>query len=137
MPYVMDCSIALAWVFQDEATAETEALRDSLLDDLAIVPAIWPLEIGNAVLNATRSKRLQASDWPQIRAALTALPIEVESVDAGLALEIVLPLADRLGLSVYDAAYLELAKRLDLPLATLDKKLAVAARRSKVETIPS
>ena len=134
MAFVLDCSVAMAWVFSDEASEATSRLRDSLVDDRAFVPSLWPVEVGSVLLAATRRGRIQAGEWPGILAALEALPIEVEPVSASRAWGPVLALADRHGLSIYDAMYLELAVRLRLPLATLDRKLAVAARTDGVET---
>jgi predicted nucleic acid-binding protein len=136
MPFVMDCSVTLSWVFHDERTEATEALLDSLVEDLAVVPAIWPLEVANAILTARRRRRLQAADLSRIRDALTILPIEIEATSAEHVLANVLPLAERLALSAHDASYLELARRLELPLATLDAALARAARRAGLEVLP-
>ncbi len=86
------------------------------------------------LLSATRRGRLRADEWAVIRASLLALPIEIEPVSPLRAWEAVLSLADRFRLSVYDATYLELAMRMRLPLATLDKSLAVAARTAGIET---
>ena len=123
----------MAWVFSDEATQETERLRESLIGGRAFVPAIWPTEVGNVLRVATSRGRIARTEWTRIRNSLMALPVEIEPVSAGRVWEDVLALADEYGLSVYDAMYLELAIRLQLPLATLDRRLAVAGIGAGVE----
>ncbi|WP_025321944.1 type II toxin-antitoxin system VapC family toxin [Deferrisoma camini] len=130
MPFVLDCSVTMAWVFPDEASDTTDRLRDSLLDDTAVVPALWPAEVGNVLLVATRRGRINRCDWGRIAADLAALPIVVDRIPPDDVLTAVVPLADKCGLSVYDGMYLELALRRDLPLATLDKRLAEACLAS-------
>ncbi len=133
MPFVLDCSVAMAWVFPDEATATTDALRDKLLTDMAVVPALWPIEVGNVLLVATRRGRIRRGDWKRLHGNLDALPIEIDRETPDRVWQAILPLAWEHKLSAYDAAYLELAVRLRLPLATLDKALHAACRAAKVE----
>lgn len=133
MAFVLDCSVTMAWVFSDEASAATDGLRDALLETRAFAPALWPVETSNALLVATRRGRIAPDEWPRIRAHLAALPIEVDSVSATHTWGVVLDLASEHGISAYDATYLELAVRLRLPLATLDQRLADAARATDVE----
>ena len=78
MPFVLDCSVTMAWVFPDEANESTDALRESLVTDNAVVPVLWPIEVGNVLLVATRRGRITEDDWPRIRDALEALPIDVD-----------------------------------------------------------
>ena len=133
MAFVLDCSVAMAWVFPDEASETTDRLRDSLIDDRAFVPSLWPVEVGSVLLTATRRGRIDMSEWPVICTSLDALPIEIEPVSTSLIWEHALALANRYDLSVYDATYLELALRLRLPLATLDQALASAAQTAGVD----
>ena len=135
MPFVLDCSQTMAWIFPDEATPASDALRDSLLQDVAVVPALWHLEVGNVLLVALRRGRIQAADLTRIQAALQALPIEVDYEVPERVWKSILPLATQHGLSAYDAAYLELAIRLQLPLATLDQDLRAACATAKVKAI--
>lgn len=135
MPFVADCSVTTAWLFRDEATEGSDALRDSLADDLMIVPALWPIELGNVLLVATKKGRIAKSDWPGIRKILASLPIEVDSETSERVLSHTLPLAHKHGLSVCDATYLELAMRLSLPLATFDRQLRTASRTAHVELV--
>lgn len=133
MPFVLDCSLTMAWVFPDEATDATDALRESLVNDVAAVPALWPVEVGNVLLVATRRRRIRVQDWKRIQRDLASLPIEIDTETPKRAWSAIMPLAWKYKLSVYDAAYLELAVRLKLPLATLDKELRTACRAAKVE----
>lgn len=133
MAFVLDCSVAMAWVFPDEATEETGRLRDSLLAGRAFVPAIWPIEVGNVLRVATGRGRISVGDWARIRTNLEAMPIEIEPVSTSCVWGSVLELAHERRLSVYDAMYLELAVRMRLPLATLDRTLAAAGSAAGVE----
>lgn len=133
MAFVLDCSVTMAWVFPDEASASTDALRESLVEDSAFVPALWAVETGNVLLTATRRGRIAKDDWRQIRESLQALPINIDPVSTDRVWGAVLELADAYRISAYDAMYLELAHRLRLPLATLDRELAAAAQASGVE----
>ncbi len=133
MAFVLDCSVAMAWVFPDEATEETGRLRDSLLGGRAFVPAIWPIEVGNVLRVATGRGRISTEDWARIRTNLEAMPIEIEPVSTSRVWGSVLELAHERRLSVYDAMYLELAVRMRLPLATLDRALAAAGSAAGVE----
>lgn len=134
MAFVLDCSVTMAWVFPDEASEATARLRDSLVDDRAFVPSLWPVEVGSVLLAATRRRRIRAGEWSDICTCLDALPIEIEPVSTARVWGTVLALADQYRLSIYDATYLELARRLRLPLATLDRALAAAGRAAGVET---
>ena len=134
MPFVLDCSVTMAWVFPDEASEATGRLRDSLIDDRAFVPSLWPVEVGSVLLTAARRGRVGADEWPRICANLEALPIEIEPVSTPRVWGPALALAERHDLSVYDATYLELALRMKLPLATLDRALSAAAKTAGVDT---
>jgi predicted nucleic acid-binding protein len=134
MAFVLDCSVTMAWVFPDEATEATNRLRDSLVESRAFTPSLWPVEVANVLLVATRRNRIRVDDWREIRASLEALPIEIDLVTTSRAWGASLELARTHRLSVYDAMYLELAMRLQLPLATLDRVLHRAARTVGVET---
>ena len=136
MAFVLDCSVTMAWVFPDEASEVTDRLRDSLVDGRAFVPSLWPVEVGSVLLAATRRGRLRADEWPQVCASLEALPIEIDPVSASRVWGPALALADEHDLSVYDAMYLELALRMRLPLATLDRALAAAAQATGVGASP-
>ena len=126
-PLVLDAAAALAWCFEDETTRETEALIDHVAAAGAVVPAIWRLEVANALAAGLRRGRLDAERRDAMLDALASLPIAVDAETHRHAWGATRRLADRHGLTLYDASYLELALRLDLPLATLDRALAAAA----------
>jgi predicted nucleic acid-binding protein len=126
--FVLDCSINLAWYFKDEADPYADAVAACFTAAQVFVPGIWLLEVANAVLMGERRKRsteAQATKW---LVYLRSLPIIVEGETTARAWGDVLNLARAHGLSAYDAAYLELAVRRGLPLATLDNKLKAAAQ---------
>ena len=135
MAFVLDCSMTMAWVFSDEANEFTESLRESLLNENAVVPVLWLIEVGNVLLVAMRRGRITREDWIRIREDLNALPIDIEPDSHERVLDTVLPVADEHGLSFYDAMYLELALRRGLPLATLDQRLIEAANAAGVEAL--
>lgn len=126
--FVVDCSLTMAWCFEDEATPETDAVLKRLRQSSAIVPAIWPLEVANVLRSGERRGRLTQTQTEQIIVDLKSLSILVEPMEIGRALGHILPPAREQTLTPYDAAYLELALRLGLPLATLDKELRQAAQ---------
>ena len=134
MAFVLDCSVALAWLFPDEATEGTDHLRDSLIECRAFAPALWPIEVANVLLVATRRGRVDPAEWEQLYANLEALPIEIDPVSTTRVWGTALQLANAHRLSVDDAMYLELALRMRLPLATLDRALGEAARTEGLET---
>ena len=135
MTFVLDASMTMAWVFPDEASETTDRLLESLLERQAYAPGLWPIEVANAFLVATRRRRLEVGEWPLIRRSLEALPIAVDSVSPASVWSAVLELAHERGISVYDAMYLELALRMRLPLATLDGRLAAQAQAVDVEVL--
>jgi len=128
MSCVLDCSIAMAWCFSDETNAYCEGVLDWLGQRSAVVPAIWPLEVTNVLLVAERRKRLTESQSIHFVELLKALPIVVDEATADHAMATTFSLARAHHLSSYDAAYLELALRMGLPLATRDIKLSKAGK---------
>lgn len=126
--FVADTSVVLAWCFEDEATPWTERLLDRLREgDPITVPAHWPVEVSNGMLMALRRKRIQPGRSELFWDELAELPILVEPPFSFSQAKVVGSLCEQYGLTVYDGAYLELAKRRGLPLATLDKDLLRAA----------
>jgi predicted nucleic acid-binding protein len=133
---VIDASVALAWCFKDEATPATDALVPMVRRDGATVPVHWLLEVTNALLVAERRGRIMRNDVATHLRTIAALGVQVDlETDRHVGHDI-LALARADGLSIYDAAYLELAQRMAVPLATLDKDLAKAARKSGVTVRP-
>jgi predicted nucleic acid-binding protein len=125
---VLDASLALSWYFEDERTSAADALLDQVADSGAVVPALWRLEIANGFHSAIRRKRINAAFRDTAIAQLRSMSIIVDPDTDMYAWTSILHLADRLELTPYDAAYLELAQRHMLPLATLDKALGAGAR---------
>jgi predicted nucleic acid-binding protein len=133
---VVDASIALTWCFEDEVTAATEAVGNQVDADGAIVPALWRLEVGNALRLAERRGRLDKRGVELRLALLSALPISIDAETDAHAWNDTILLARAERLTLYDAAYLELAIRIDGTLATLDRALMRAARHLGVATAP-
>jgi predicted nucleic acid-binding protein len=123
---VLDASIALAWCFADEATPVTDALLDRLADDEATAPASWRLEVANALAMAERRGRLSVAGLTRSVSLLQRLAVSIDSEGAERDFRELLDMARGERLTVYDAAYLELALRLGLPLASKDAKLRKA-----------
>ena len=136
MSLVLDSSAVLAWVHGDERTPEIEAVFDRVVEEGAIVPNPWHLEVANSLTVAVRRKRAGQAFRDDVLRDLGELNISVDGDTAANAWSATVRLADLYGLTVYDAAYLELAQRLRLPLATLDRDLAKAARAAGVEVLP-
>jgi predicted nucleic acid-binding protein len=125
--FVLDNSIALTWCFEDERTSATTALLDRVGEAGALAPGLWPLEALNGLLVAERRGRLDSARRQRLAGFLHALPIRLDNETASQAWTTTVDLAERFALSAYDAAYLELAQRRGLPLATVDRDLRAAA----------
>lgn len=133
MSFVLDASVALAWCFEDEGGEYPEAVLRSLEGEEAFVPALWTLEVANGLLTAERRGRIEAHEARRVQNLLLALPIAVDPPARSRDFSAVYRLARARSLTSYDAAYLELALRLALPLATLDQELRPAAELEGVE----
>ena len=131
-PLVVDCSVTMAWCFEDECDDLADAVLDRLADGEAWVPSLWPLEVANVLVAAERRRRLTAADSARFVELLMGLPIVVDDRSHERALSQVLAAARQLGISVYDASYLELAMRLGATLATRDTQLSAAATTAGV-----
>lgn len=135
--FVLDCSATLAWCFEDEASRESDRLLHTLLDAEAVVPPIWALEVVNVITLARKAGRIDEPGTREFLGLLESLPIAVDEASLNTAFGDVRRLAESTGLSSYDAAYLELALRHNLPLATRDEKLRATARKRKVTLLPT
>jgi predicted nucleic acid-binding protein len=122
----------MAWAFQDEATARVEEVFEHVARESALAPSIWPLEVGNVLIVAERKNRISHIDAAQFVGALQRLRIEIDGLNLLDGLTTIMDLARVHQLSVYDACYLELARRRSLPLATLDDRLRQAANAAQV-----
>ena len=127
MSLVLDCSVAMSWCFEEEASDYADRVLDALEEGEAFVPSVWPLEVANVLVVAERRGRLKVGESARFLELLQSLPIFVEEVSLPRATGAVLSLARELDLSVYDASYLELAMRSGVALATHDQALAKAA----------
>ena len=135
MSLVLDCSIALAWIYSDETTDPVELVFEMLSQSGAWVPGLWRLEIANVLEMGVRRKRHDGDFRDKALADLDQLPIQVDPETDTHAWGRTLRLAGRHQLTTYDAAYLELAMRRDLPLSTLDEDLRQAATLHKVKLL--
>jgi predicted nucleic acid-binding protein len=125
---VIDGSVAIAWCYPDERDTYSQSVLNALASRQAIVPNRWHLEVANMLIVGERRKRCTQADTVTWLGFFNSLPIAVDEETKAHAFGDILSLAREHGLSVYDAAYLELAMRRGLPLATLDDKLETAAR---------
>jgi predicted nucleic acid-binding protein len=125
--FVLDNSVALTWCFEEERTPATADLLEQVGEAGAVAPMLWPLEALNGLLVAERRGRLDAERRRRLAGFLSALPIKLDGETASQVWTETSRLAERFHLSSYDAAYLELAQRQRLPLASLDQDLRNAA----------
>ena len=135
MTFVLDASTALAWHFDDEDSPYADRVLERLQTEGAFVPSIWALEVANGLLMAEKRGRMSIAETAEAVEDMLGLRITILEADAVLALRTILVLARGHGLTTYDAAYLDLAMREGLPLATQDRDLKRAAGRVGVELI--
>lgn len=135
MSLVLDGSATLAWLYPDETTPPIESVFDQLLLDGAVVPPLWHIEIANSLTIASRRGRITTKDRRDSLADLDALPIYTDDRTTTHVWKETLDLADKYGLTIYDATYLELAVRHKLSLATLDDDLRRAASAEGVRLL--
>lgn len=130
---VLDASVTLCWLFEDQASAYTDSVLDRLANGQeALTPMVWPLEIANALVVAERRKLIKPALSASFIELLGQLPVAIGRGEAERAFNQVLEAARRYRLSAYDASYLDLAMREALPLATIDASLRNAARAAGV-----
>ncbi|MCZ6675882.1 MAG: type II toxin-antitoxin system VapC family toxin [Candidatus Poribacteria bacterium] len=132
---VIDCSILIAGILPDELDARAKSILQKLQNDTlqAVVPSLFYLEVSNVLLMAYRRKRVSKKIWKQYLDVIAALPMEVDATATQAhAMDALSELAEKYKLTSYDAAYLELAKRSGLPLATLDEDLHQAAIQENI-----
>ena len=133
---VIDSSFTASLFLPDEQSERSDKVAERLAKDGATAPALWQFEIANLLLMAVRRKRLTAAHRSKILAGMDALPIVLQSVLTPKQRDAVMHPAEKHSLTAYDAAYLELAIRVGLPLATLDASLSRAAKLEGVEVVP-
>jgi|SRR3972149_696804 len=133
--FVLDCSIAMSWCFEDESQQVADSVLDRLLQEQVIVPAIWILEVANVLLIGERKGRLTPAQTAHFLAMSETLPIIVDQPAWSKTLGDIFSLARTYQLTAYDASYLELAMREGAILATLDESLSAAAAKAGVEIL--
>lgn len=134
--FVLDNSVAMRWLLESNKASDqeyAEKVLKSLSGDDALVPNLWHLEASNVLLGAEKREEITIGEVEGFISQLENLPIQVDPLTAHQSFSRILALGRAYNLSSYDAAYLELAIREGLPLATLDKNLAKAAKKSEVE----
>ena len=132
--FVADASVAVGWVHPAQATAQTEAMLDAIAEGAILeVPALWPLDVANALTVLVRRRKLSENERQTALGWLRSLPLRVDHEMSSLAFSLLSELAGTHHLSVYDAAYLELAKRRNLLLSCNDGPLQKAAAQCGVD----
>jgi len=127
MPFVLDASMAMSWCFHDEATVHNRGVLAALVNTYAEVPPLWPYEIAKVLAIDERRQRITEAISSDFLQTLASLDIRIDQVWPPIEGKSLLPLVRRHGLTAYGAAYLELARRRGLPLATLDAELIKVA----------
>lgn len=131
--FVLDASVTLPWCFEDERTSFTESLLNRIrTHETAMVPSHWPAEILNSLVQAKKRGRVVEDILQRFLKDLNSFPILIDDERSLIVWERIRALSETHRLTAYDAAYLELAQRNALPLATLDQDLQRAARAQKV-----
>lgn len=125
--FVVDCSVAMTWLFKDEATPKTAELLNRLASETALVPSWWFIEIANVLAMAERKGRISQAQSSAFIADLETLDIEGDEQGPARAFDHLLPMCRKHRLTSYDALYLDLAARRNLALTTLDSDLRKAA----------
>ncbi len=132
---VLDCSTALSWFIPDEDSTAARELRERVVREGAVVPSLWPIEVGNVLVFAMRRRRIDAAQRLAALEAFGELPIEIDTETLTKVWRETLNLADEFRLTLYDACYLELAHRRELPLATHDQELRAAGKKLGIELL--
>ena len=136
--FVLDSSVALTWFFKDQASSQTDLILHELgAGSRCVVAQHWRLEITNVLLGAERTKKKSAAESTQFLTLVEKFAIEVDAETDRFAASGTLALARKHRLTSYDAAYLELASRRGLGLATLDSDLRKAAKAEGVSLLPA
>jgi predicted nucleic acid-binding protein len=132
---VLDASITVAWLLKEPGFPASE-LNDALTHNQAVVPAHWPVEVGNALLTAPRQKRIDLERLTRISTEIEHLDVTVEPPAASNRLPSLIEFAAGEGLTFYDAAYVDLSRTKTATLATLDNAMRQAARRLNLNVLP-
>jgi len=135
LSFVLDTSVTMAWLFEDETTRNTEMLLDRLQTEEALVPRLWTYEVGNVLLMAERRKRITEAQGRRFIQLLESLPICISDAHLISLWNGAVVVARAHGLSVYDGTYIDLAMREGIPLATRDRALRKAARKLGLDVL--
>lgn len=133
--FVLDCSLAVAWCFSDEATARTTKLLKRMEHEAALIPAWWYLELTNVLVLAEKKGRIDADQVAEFIALVESFQLEVDEQAPRRAFQHLLPLCRAGQLTSHDAVYLDLAMRRQLPVASLDESLRKAAKKHGVKLL--
>jgi predicted nucleic acid-binding protein len=133
--FVLDCSVAISWILPDEYSDYAEKILIFLEKKQAVVPSIWYLEIANVLLVSERRGRMTQAQTQQALSLLESLDIVMDKETEKKAFNVTLELGREQNLASYDGAYLELAIRLGIPIATSDNKLISAAKQCNIALI--
>jgi len=133
--FALDASVALSWFFRDEETSQSLAIQVMADTHTLLVPPHWFAEVANGIRQGERTGRCDPAELPHFVSLLDELDIAVDTLKPFSQFDLILPLARERGLTVYDAAYLHCAFSNDVPLATFDRQLAVAAQAMGVRVI--
>jgi predicted nucleic acid-binding protein len=132
---ILDCSAIAGWCFADEADSWAEKLLDKVVANGALVPAHWHLEVSNMMLQAEKRKRIESDDIKERLSLISRLQIIVDTATHGYAFSAIMQHAQKEKLTSYDAAYIELAIRKGLPLASKDSALKKACQHLGIKTV--
>ncbi len=133
---VLDCSVTMAWILRDDTMSEkADAILSTLQEKHAKVPTIWTLEVANVLCLAERQKKITALEVAEFKEFLAELPIIIDHETSSKAMGSIYTLAKTEGLTTYDAAYLEIAIRENIALATFDKALISAAKKNGISIL--
>ena len=134
--FVLDNSVSMRWLLESNKKSDqvyAESVLKSLIDSEALIPNLWHLEASNVLLGAEKRKEVGTGEVERFISQLENLPLRVDASTYQQSLNRIMVLARSYKLSSYDAAYLELALREGLPLATLDRGMIKAARKAGVD----
>jgi predicted nucleic acid-binding protein len=131
---VLDASVCLSWLFPDEENEWSNAVMRRLRNETQrlVVPAHWVVEVSNGLVVGSRRKRIKSEQIPLFWDALATLPVEMQPALTLTEAKGVVALSEKHSLTVYDATYLDLAQRRNIPLGTLDRELTRAATAAGV-----
>ncbi len=133
--FVLDCSVAVSWCFEDEYSKHAEEILTLLSSMKAIVPSIWPLEVSNVLCMSERHKRINNEKCNKFLDILSSLPIELDMGHTSMFNKRIISITNNQQISAHDASYIELALRYNIPLASFDKKLCVVAKSEGIKLL--